>query len=106
MCVSLFVLGSYIASCRPERGSGYALADGCVDPALQKSGLLGGRTVDVIQTRPRSSNIGLCTLFLLVHSTSVPQYADGAPVTGPVAGCVVGSRTVSGTRMIAFFAGS
>src|SRR5438552_14325590 len=53
MCVSLLVAGSYIARCRPARGSGNSFADGCVDPALQKSGLSLGRTADVIHTRPR-----------------------------------------------------
>src|SRR5215467_534362 len=100
MCVSFFVFGSYIASWRPDRFNGKSFADGCVDPALQNAGLSAGRIVDVIQTRPFSSNIGLRTLFLLVQTVSVPQYADGAPVFGPVAGCVAGSRTVSGTRLI------
>src|SRR5947199_1894941 len=47
MCVSLPVDGSYIARCRPARGSGNSCADGCADPALQKSGLSLGRTADV-----------------------------------------------------------
>src|SRR5215217_1642523 len=99
MCVSFLVVGSYIANCRPERGSGKAFADGCVDPALQNAGLSGGRTADVIHTRPFSSSIGLWTLFLLVHMTSSPQYADGAPFDAPAAGCVLLSRTVSGMRL-------
>src|SRR3954470_15093031 len=52
MCVSFFVFGSYIASCRPERLRGNSMADGCVDPAWQYAGLWGGRTDDVIHTRP------------------------------------------------------
>jgi hypothetical protein len=40
---------------------------------LQKSGFGDGRTVDVIQTRPFSSNIALWTLFLLVQIASFPQ---------------------------------
>src|SRR5262249_25828328 len=92
MCVSFFVFGSYIASCRPERLIGKSLADGCVDPALQNAGLSPGRIVEVIHTRPLSSNIGLWTLFLLDQIASSPQYADGAPVFGPVAACVAGSR--------------
>src|SRR5215831_2422947 len=73
MCVSFFVFGSYIASCRPERLSGKSFADGCVDPALQNAGLSGGRTDDVIHTRPVSSIIGLWTLFLLAQIASSPQ---------------------------------
>src|SRR3982750_1268333 len=106
MCVSFFVFGSYIASCRPDFGSGNSFADGWLDPALHTSGLSGPRTVDVIHTRPCSSNIGLCTLFLLVQIVSSPQYADGAPALGPVAIGVFGSRTVSGTRLTALRAGS
>src|SRR4030095_1505476 len=45
MCVSFFVFGSYIASCRPERATGNNFADGWLDPALQKSGLSDGRMV-------------------------------------------------------------
>src|SRR5690242_2187453 len=71
--VSFFVFGSYIASCRPERLTGKSFADGCVDPALQNGGLSAGRMVDVIQTRPFSSNIALWTLFRLVQGKSVPQ---------------------------------
>src|SRR4051794_38898517 len=106
MWVSFFVLGSYIARCRPARGSGNSLADGWLDPALHTSGLSGPRTVDVIHTRPRSSSMGLWTLFLLVQIVSSPQYADGAPLLGPVAIGVFGSRTVSGTRLTALRPGS
>src|SRR5512147_1569727 len=106
MCVSFFVFGSYMASWRPERLTGKSFADGCVEPALQNAGLSGGRIVEVIHTRPFSSIIGLWTLFLLVHGSSSPQYADGAPVIGPVAGWVFGSRTVSGTRLTALCVGS
>src|SRR5881628_2348616 len=73
MCVSFWVLGSYMARWRPARVSGNSLAEGWLEPALQNAGLSGGRTVDVSQTRPRSSNIGLCTLFLLVQIASLPQ---------------------------------
>src|SRR6185503_10709616 len=72
ICVSFPVFGSYIARWRPALASGYNLADGCDEPALQTSGLSNGRTVDVIQTRPRASIIGLCTLFLLVQIGSSP----------------------------------
>src|SRR5687768_18378636 len=40
-------------------------------------GLFGPRTLDVIHTRPVSSNIGLCTFALLFQIGSVPQYGDG-----------------------------
>src|SRR5215208_8206275 len=73
MCVSFFVAGSYMARWRPEFGSGNTFADGCDDPGLQKSGLAGPRTADVIQTRPRSSSMGLCTLLRLVQIAVSPQ---------------------------------
>jgi hypothetical protein len=72
---------------------------------LQKSGLSGGRTVDVIQTRPLWSNIGLCTLFRLVQIGSAPQYGEGCTMSGEVGG-VSGSRTVSGTRLVRWVTGS
>src|ERR1041385_2582436 len=104
--VSFLVFGSYIASCRPERLTGKSFADGCVDPALQNAGLSAGRIVDVIHTRPFSSNIALWTLFLLDQGGSSPKYADGAPVFGPAATGVAGSRTVSGTRLIVLWTGA
>src|SRR5205814_4243380 len=55
MCVSFPVFGSYMARCRPARFIGNSCADGWLDPALQKAGLSGGRTVAVSHTRPRSS---------------------------------------------------
>src|ERR1041385_8068984 len=106
MCVSFFVLGSYMASCRPERFSGNNFADGCCEPALQNAGLSAPRMVEVIHTRPISSNIGLWTFALLFQTTVSPQYADGAPVGGPVAGPMFVSRTVSGTRDMVLCAGS
>ena len=54
--------------------------------------------------RPFESIIGLCTLFLLVQTTSLPQYGEGCGMFGDVAG-VFGSRTVSGTRPIVLVAG-
>src|SRR5262245_63872191 len=95
MCVIFFVAGSYIASWRPLRWSGNALADGCVEPSLHHAGLSGPRTADVSHRRFFSSSIGLWTLFLLVQITSSPQYGDGAGILGDVGG-VFGSRTVSG----------
>src|SRR6478609_7990864 len=84
ICVIFFVAGSYMASWRPLRCKGKSLADGCVEPSLQKAGLSGARTADVSQRRPFSSSIGLWTLFLLVHTTSSPQYGDGAGIFGEV----------------------
>src|SRR5688572_2467349 len=80
MCFISMVFGSYIARCRPESLSGKRRADAWLDPALQKAGLFGPRTFDVIQRRPVSSNIGLCTLALLFQIGSVPQYGEG-PMT-------------------------
>ena len=89
------------------RASGNSFADGCAEPALQTSGLSGGRTVDVIHTRPRSSSIGLCTLFLLVQIGSSPQYGDALRSSAAAfATGVFGSRTVSGTLLDSLRAGS
>jgi hypothetical protein len=82
-----------------------SFADGCADPSLQYPALSGARTADVIHTRPFSSNIGLCTLFLLVQIGSLPQTGDGWIISGEVAG-VFGSRTVSFTWPIEFSSGS
>jgi hypothetical protein len=84
---------------------GNSFADGWLDPSLQKSGLADGRTAEVIQTRPFSSNIGLCTLFLLVQMTSSPQYGEGFSIAGLVGG-VLGSRTVNGTLLSVWRTGS
>src|SRR5947209_7374248 len=105
MCVSFWVFGSYMASWRPEFASGNTFADGWLEPCLQKSGFGDGRTVDVIQTRPWPSSIGLCTLFLLVQIGSSPQYGDGCGIAGGVGG-VFGSRTVSGMRLAVWVFGS
>jgi hypothetical protein len=59
---------------------------------LQKAGLSGGRTREVIQTRPFSSNIGLCTFARLVQIASVPQYGEGAATCAGAARGVFGSR--------------
>src|SRR5437667_8796056 len=105
MCVSFCVLGSYTARWRYERVSGNAFADGCCEPSRQTAGLSGGRTAEVIHTRPRSSNIGLWTLFLLVQIGSSPKYGDGAGIVGEVGG-VFGSRTVNFTWLTAWRTGS
>src|SRR6187549_843581 len=99
MCVIFFVAGSYISNCRPLRCSGNAFADGCVEPSLQNAGLSGARTADVSHSRPFSSSIGLCTLFLLVQIASSPQYGDGFGMAAGVGG-VFGSRTVSFTWLM------
>src|SRR5687768_9896878 len=70
MCFISFVFGSYTATWRFELLSGKSLAEGWLDPALQKAGLSGGRTLEVIHTRPFSSNIGLCTFARLVQIAS------------------------------------
>src|SRR5207342_120126 len=57
--VNLSVAGSYIDRWRPALSIGNALADGWSDPFLQKSGLAGGRTRAVNQTRAFSSMSGL-----------------------------------------------
>ena len=72
ICAISPLFGSYIASWRPEFASGYSF-DETFDPSLQKSGFADGRTADVIQTRPFSSNIGLWTLLRLVQIGSSPQ---------------------------------
>src|SRR5687767_3925725 len=98
MCFISFVFGSYIARWRPELLSGKRRADGWVDPALQKAGFSGGRTLEVIQTRPFSSNIGLCTFARLVQIGSVPQYGDAAKPCCGATGGALESRSVTGTR--------
>src|SRR5262245_37812547 len=96
MCVRCLVFGSYTARCLLAWAMGNNFAEGWLDPSLQMSGLAGGRTAEVIQTLPFSSNIGLCTLFLLVQMTSSRQYGEGCGIAGGVGG-VLGSRTVNFT---------
>src|SRR5688500_11726088 len=106
MCFISLVFGSYTAKWRFEALSGKRLADGWLDPALQKAGLSGGRTLEVIQTRPFSSNIGLCTFARLVQIASVPQYGEGTGTVAIDAGGVLGSRSVTGTRDAVWVFGS
>src|SRR5687767_8858309 len=106
MCFISFVFGSYTAMWRPEVLSGNRRADGWLDPALQKSGFAGGRTLEVVQTRPFSSNIGLWTFARLVQMASVPQYGEGPITCCGTAGGVSGSRTVTGTRLTVWVFGS
>src|SRR5215204_1569962 len=106
MCFISFAFGSYTANWRPELLSGKRRADGWLDPCLQKSGLLGARTLEVIQTRPTSSNIGLCTFALLFQIGSVPQYGEAPKPCCGEAGGMFGSRTVTGTRVTVCVFGS
>src|SRR5688572_25272339 len=98
MWVSFLDFGSYICRWRLDRPIGVSFADGCVDPSLQKAGLSNGRTAEVSHRRPWWSSIGLWTLFLLFQIGSVPQYGEGAAISGGVDG-VAGSRTSSGMRL-------
>jgi hypothetical protein len=93
MRVNLPDFGSIMASCRPEVSTGNCLADGWSEPFLQKSGLAGGRIRAVNQTRPFSSNIGLCTTAWLSQSASSPQYGEGANIGSLLVLGVLGSRT-------------
>src|ERR1700716_4161100 len=92
MSVNLPLAGSYMETCRPEFSSGNALADGCVAPALPKSGLRCGRIRAVNQMWPFSSIIGLCMMVWLSQIGLSPQTADGAKRSFLVFG-VFGSRT-------------
>src|SRR6185436_4248991 len=53
------VLGSRMVSWRTFFSIGNSLADGWLEPCLQKSGLLGPRIAAASQTRPFLSNIAL-----------------------------------------------
>src|SRR5512145_1554594 len=72
------VLGSSIATCRPDRSSGNTLADGWSEPFLQKVGFSMPRTVAAIHTLPFLSNMALWLLALVSQIFSSPQYAEGA----------------------------
>src|SRR5687767_4252769 len=106
MCFISFVFGSYTATWRFELLSGKTFAEGWLDPALQNSGLGGGRTLEVIQTRPFSSSIGLCTFARLVQIASVPQYGEGIWTCACAASGVLGSRTVTGILLAVWVCGS
>jgi hypothetical protein len=105
-CFISFVFGSYTATWRFEAVSGKRMAEGWLDPSLQKGGFSDGRTFEVIQTRPFSSSIGLCAFARLVQIASVPQYGDGAATCGGAAGGVLGSRSVTGMRDTVWVFGS
>src|SRR5687767_1806539 len=105
-CFISFVLGSYTARWRPEALSGKRRAEGWLDPSLQKAGLSGGRTLEVIQTRPFSSSIGLCTFARLVQIASVPQYGEGTATCCGDVGPALESRSVTGTWAAVWVFGS
>src|SRR4029453_7876068 len=92
MRVNLPVAGSYMDRWRLAFSSGNTFADGWSDPFLQKSGLAGGRTRVVNQTRPFSSIFGLGLLVWLSQIGSVPQYGEGA-IGSALDDGVFGSRT-------------
>src|SRR2546422_10250686 len=71
------VFGSYMERCRLDCSTGASFADGWSDPFLQKSGFAGAPTREVNQTRPFSSNIGLCMLVWLSQIGSSPPYGEG-----------------------------
>ena len=73
---------------------------------MQKSGLGGGRTREVIQTRPCSSSMGLCTFARLFQIGSVPQYGEGTPTCCGGTGPALESRSVTGTRVAVWVFGS
>src|SRR3989440_1041443 len=93
MSVTCLVFGSYTASCRPLVFSGNKTADGWLEPSLQNTGLSLGRILEVIHTRPFSSNIGLWTLAWLCQIASSPQYGEGAAMLSSALDGVFGSRT-------------
>src|SRR5688500_11839150 len=106
MCFISLVFGSYTAKWRFEALSGKRLADGWLDPSLQKAGLAGGRTLEVIQTRPFSSSIGLCTFARLFQIGSVPQYGEGTTTCCGATGGALESRSVTGIRVAVWVVGS
>src|SRR5437667_4686612 len=93
MSVKCFVFGSYTASWRPLLFSGNKAAEGWLDPSLQSAGFSFGRILEVIQTRPCASNIGLWTLAWLCQMASSPQYGEGAAILSSALDGVFGSRT-------------
>src|SRR5439155_24774460 len=86
------VFGSYMDRWRLAWSIGKSFADGCSEPFLQKSGFAGAPTREVNQTRPFSSNIGLCMLVWLSQIGPGPQYGEGSIAFAFDEG-VLGSRT-------------
>src|SRR5713101_9721070 len=106
MSVACFVFGSYTASCRPLVLSENKTVHGWLEPSLQNAGLSLGRILEVIHTRPFSSNIGLCTLAWLCQMGSSPQYGEGATTLSSALDGVFGSRTGNFTWLVTQFTGS
>src|SRR3989442_9701019 len=100
MSVKRFVFGSYTASCRPLVLRGNKTAEGWLEPSLQNAGFSFGRILEVIQTRPCASNIGLWTLAWLCQMASSPQYGEGATTLSSALDGVFGSRTGSLTWVV------
>jgi hypothetical protein len=100
MSVTCFVFGSYTASCRPLVLRGNKTAEGWLEPSLQNAGFSLGRILEVIQTRPCASNIGLWTLAWLCQMASSPQYGEGATTLSSALDGVFGSRTGSFTWLV------
>src|SRR3954469_6172368 len=71
--VNLPLFGSYIERWRLALSSGSTCADGWLEPLRQNSGLRGGRTRAVYQTRACSSSIGLWVVVWLSQSGVAPQ---------------------------------
>src|SRR5260221_479526 len=61
---------------RLVRSSGNSIAEGWLEPFLQKAGLSGTCPVAASHRRPLRSNIGLWLFALLSQMFSSPQYAD------------------------------
>src|SRR5258708_31461800 len=107
MSVTCFVVGSYIASCRPLVLRGNKTAEGwLVEASLQNAGFSLPRILEVIRTRPCPSNIGLWTLNWLCQIASSPQYGEGATTLSSALDGVFGSRTCRFTLLPAALTGS
>src|SRR5262245_61355811 len=78
MKLYFIVLGSSIATWRPDCSSGNTLAEGCSEPFLQNAGLSMPRTAAANHTRPFLSNMPLWLLARLLQIFSSPQYAEGS----------------------------
>src|SRR6202795_1747110 len=114
MKLYFIVLGSSIDTCRPERSSGNALADGRSEPFLHQAGFSMPRTAAANHTRPLPSNMPLWLLARWLQICSSPQYAE-APIGLSVAlGCsggpnisgILGSATGILKNLPEFFFGS
>src|SRR5260370_18515185 len=78
MKLYFIVLGSSIATWRPDCSSGNTLAEGWSEPFLQKAGLSNPRTAAANHTRPFLSNMPLWLLARWLQIFSLPQYAEAA----------------------------